>query len=96
MFDTQTFGSVYRSNVNNRFSIKTGYRYPALFRGMKTTTVPEMVLHIFIVNDACSVEKIQCMLDAKTISDSYEVESYKIEHVKCCLCVISRFYRDIV
>ena len=29
-FDTQTFGSVYLSNVNNRFSIKTGYRYPAL------------------------------------------------------------------
>ena len=30
LFDTQTFESVYLSNVNNRFSIKTGYRYPAL------------------------------------------------------------------
>ena len=30
LFDTQTFGSVYLSNVNNGFSIKTGYRYPAL------------------------------------------------------------------
>ena len=30
LFDTQTFDSVYLSNVNNRFSIKTGYRYRPL------------------------------------------------------------------
>ena len=30
LFNTQTFGSVYLSNLNNRLSIKTGYRYPAL------------------------------------------------------------------
>ena len=33
LFDTQTFDSIYLSNVNNRFSIKTGYRYPALVMG---------------------------------------------------------------
>ena len=26
-FDTQTFGLVYLSNINNQFLIKTGYRY---------------------------------------------------------------------
>ena len=30
LFNTQMFDSVYLSNVNNRFLIKTGYRYPAL------------------------------------------------------------------
>ena len=40
LFDTQTFDSVYLSNVNNRFSIKTGYRYPPL---IETLALPEPV-----------------------------------------------------
>ena len=35
LFDTQTFALVYLSKVNNRFSIKTGYRYPALVASRK-------------------------------------------------------------
>ena len=40
------------------------------FRGMKTTTVPEIFFHTFIDNDANLTEKKnQPMFDKKTISD---------------------------
>ena len=45
LFDTQTFDSVYLSNVNNRFSIKTGYRYPPLVITANSGIISSVFLH---------------------------------------------------
>ena len=39
------------------------------FRGMKTTTVPEMVFHPFIGNDVTSVEKYACLIGKQYLID---------------------------
>ena len=52
-----------------------------IFRGMKTTTVPEIVFLIFIVNNTSLIEKYNPFLMRKQYL-IYVAENYKTEHVK--------------
>ena len=51
---------------------------------MKTTTVPEIVFHIFIANNVSLVEKYNPFLLRKQYLIDVKQKIIKKEHVKCC------------